>query len=131
MDAKRHAQPIGRLCALLAGHVVLMKFGQFRVNDQVRVVTRSLSRLEVVRGLLASPRLSQDRDIIAKSPRISAAVRGGMGKMREWDRLDAADSGGGMAESGRWEGREGESCGRRLIMNLSTHLADCRGREGW
>ena len=33
--------------------------------------------------------------------------------MREWDRLDAADSGGEMAESGRREGRDGEPCGRR------------------
>ena len=37
----------------------------FRMNDQVRVVTRSLPRLEVVRGLSASPRLSQDTGIIA------------------------------------------------------------------
>ena len=28
--------------------------------------------------------------------------------MREWDRLDAVDSGGGMAESVRREGRESE-----------------------
>ena len=39
----------------------------FLSNDQVRVVTRSLSRLKVVRGPLASPRLSQDRGIIAKT----------------------------------------------------------------
>lgn len=51
------------------------------VNDQVRVVTRSLSRLEVVRGLLASPRLSQDKDIIAKPSRISAAVLGRTGSV--------------------------------------------------
>ena len=36
-----------------------------------------------------------------------------MGKMREWDRLDAADSGGGLAESERQEERDGEPCGRR------------------
>ena len=36
-----------------------------------------------------------------------------MGKMRKWERLNAADSGGGMAELERREGREGESCGRR------------------
>ena len=33
--------------------------------------------------------------------------------MREWDRLDAADSGGGMAELELRERRDGESCGRR------------------
>ena len=40
-----------------------------------------------------------------------------MDKMREWDQLDAADSGGGMAESGWREGREGESCGRRGLTS--------------
>ena len=48
-----------------------------------------------------------------------AAVEVGWGKMREWDCLNAADSGGGMAESGRREGRECESCGRRA-WNILT-----------
>ena len=43
----------------------------------------------------------------------SAAVGVGNGKMREWNLLDAADSGGGMAESGQREGRDEEPCGRR------------------
>ena len=41
----------------------------FQLNDQVRVVTRSLSRVEVARGPSASPRLSQDENIIAKNRR--------------------------------------------------------------
>ena len=75
MDAKRHAQPIGRLCASLARHVRSSRFGRFHANEQVRVVTRSLSRLEVVRGPSASPRLSQDECIIAKT---AAFVRDGL-----------------------------------------------------
>ena len=39
----------------------------FQLNDQVRVVTRSLSRLEAARGPSASPRLSQDENSIAKN----------------------------------------------------------------
>ena len=46
----------------------------FRQNDQVRVVTRSLSCFEVVRGPSASPRLSQDAHSIPKPPRLCAAV---------------------------------------------------------
>ena len=46
----------------------------FPLNDQVRVVTRSLSRLEVVRADFGSPRLSQDESGIAKN---AAIVRGG------------------------------------------------------
>ena len=65
MDAKRHAQPIVRPCAPLAGHVAPFEIWTFLQNEQVRVVTRSLSRLEVVRGPSASPRLSQDRSSIA------------------------------------------------------------------
>ena len=42
----------------------------FQLNDQVRVVTRSLSRWEVARGPSASPRLSQDVNSIAKNRRI-------------------------------------------------------------
>ena len=41
----------------------------FPLNDQVRVVTRSLSRLEVVRADFGSPRLSQDESSIAKKRR--------------------------------------------------------------
>ena len=74
MDAKRHAQPIGRLCVSLARHVRSSRFGRFHANEQVRVVTRSLSRLEVVRADFGSPRLSQDKVIIAKNV---AFVRGG------------------------------------------------------
>ena len=53
---------------------VPLKFGQFRMNEQVRVVTRSLSRLEVVRAAFGSPRLSQDANSI---PKTAAFVRGG------------------------------------------------------
>ena len=53
---------------------VPLRFGLFRMNEQVRVVTRSLSRLEVVRADFGSPRLSQDEDIIAKT---AARLRGG------------------------------------------------------
>ena len=54
---------------------VPLKFGLFLLNEQVRVVTRSLSRLELVRGPSASPRLSQDTGIIAKT---AAWLRGGL-----------------------------------------------------
>ena len=54
---------------------VPLRFGLFRMNEQVRVVTRSLSRLEVVRDPSASPRLSQDKGSIAKNRR---GVRGGL-----------------------------------------------------
>ena len=55
----------------------LYEIWTFLLNDQVRVVTRSLSRLEVVRGPSASPRLSQDENIIAKT---AANERGGLNK---------------------------------------------------
>ena len=44
----------------------LLKFGLFPRNEQVRGVTRSLSRLEVVRADFGSPRLSQDTSSITK-----------------------------------------------------------------
>ena len=46
----------------------------FLQNDQVRVVTRSLSRLEVARGPSALLRLSQDAHSTPKPPRSCAAV---------------------------------------------------------
>ena len=52
----------------------LCEIWTFRQNDQVRVVTRSLSRLEVTRARKGSPRLSQDANSIAKT---AAFVRGG------------------------------------------------------
>ena len=56
----------------------------------------------VNRDWLPPPR--KNNDIIPKTAAIDAAVWVGRGKMREWDRLDAADSGGGMAELGRRQG---------------------------
>ena len=41
------------------------------------------------------------KELSAAKREASTAIRVGMGKMREWRWLDAADSGGGIAESGR------------------------------
>ena len=53
-----------------------------------------------------------------------ATVWVSIGKTREWDRLDAADSSGGMAESGAAEGARG-----RVLRTQSVGLAHLARQE--
>ena len=76
MGAKRHAQPTRRLWRTPSQDMfVPLKFGQFRMNEQVRVVTRSFHPAWGGGSTFVSAAaLSQDECIIAKTAADGAAV---------------------------------------------------------
>ena len=76
--------------------------------------------------------LIEPKELSAAKREASAVIRVGKGKMREWDRLDAADFGGGMAvflQSKTWSGRSSRRVPKRAtgVCGPSGSLSVIRG----